>query len=311
MKPKSGRGPRILAVVAVVTAILVADVRRAGAANRAWDAARAVLPVEPYVIVGVNVAALRSSKLFAFAMATLTSDRDVAKGLDVVRHGCGIEPADAVKEVVFAMDANQQGAFYVSLKGVGEKEITACMIAAARTLAGERVTAQRQGQVVEYVSNVGDRLYVGWIGADVMVLTSSPHDRGVLERWMGGKGATPRGNAAKLLARVPTGAALWAVIVDGTASSGGALRSAWGAIDLAGGGVGVDVRVKLRGGDEAKKIARDVKLELQQAGRGAAPEVARALGAVKVTASGDEVQARVKLSEDDAVALAKLALQRL
>src|SRR5262249_19291653 len=123
---------RILAVIAV-SSVAVAGRARADA-SRAWTAAKAGLPAETKLVIGVDVAAIQKTQLFATYYPKLHDKPEAAKVLDAIKEGCKLDPVAIVQSVVIAAaDDQEDGAIYVATTGVDKAKLSSCLAATAKT----------------------------------------------------------------------------------------------------------------------------------------------------------------------------------
>ena len=80
----------ILAALALSIAALHGQAR--GDAARAWAAARAGLPADTKVVIGVDVATVQKTQLFATFYPKLHDQPDIASLLDAIKDGCKLDP---------------------------------------------------------------------------------------------------------------------------------------------------------------------------------------------------------------------------
>src|SRR5687767_6542989 len=109
-------------------AALVSSAARADAPGDAWATARGMLPANTQVLFGVNIQTIRNSQLFQtiYGMA-MAQAGDAKDDLEEMKAKCGFELQDAVQGLVVALDENEKGVVFVSLKGVDQARALTCM----------------------------------------------------------------------------------------------------------------------------------------------------------------------------------------
>jgi len=301
----------ILAALALSTAALHGQAR--ADTGRAWAAAKAGLPAETTAVVGVDVATVQKTQLFATFYPKLHDQPEFAKVLDSIKDGCKIDPLTVVQGVVVALSGDQDdGVLYLALSGIDRNKLSSCLQATAQAnapapAAGDKpakVTVKQNGNVTEV--NRGDETgYFGWVGKDVLVVTLHATDKASLTKWMGGKGAFTKSDAARSLAKVNTQAAVW-----GTAAStkelqpGMTAKGGYGALTYAKGQLQADFHVKMETAGQAGSASMMINTQLGAAkASGQVPaELAPVVQAVAVSAENDEVRIKASVAEKDVVA---------
>ena len=246
----------ILAALALSIAALHGQAR--ADASRAWAAAKAGLPADAKVVLGVDVAAVQKTQLFATFYPKLHDQPDVAKVLDAIKDGCKIDPLTVIQGIVFASSGERDdGALYVAVSGIDRTRLSSCLqttaqAAAPHAEAGDKpgdkpadppakVTIKQAGNITE-VSRGSESGFFGWVGKDVLVVSFHATDKPSLVKWMGGKGALVKSDLGKTLARVNTAAAVWGA---GTGTKelqpGMTARGGYGAVTFAKGQLSADI----------------------------------------------------------------------
>src|SRR5690349_15119494 len=103
---------------AIIAALSFASLT-AHADNKAWTAAKAGLPAEIKLVIGLDVAALQKTQVFATYFPMFLEKADGAKTLEAIKTICKIDPLAVVQGMVLAVGKEQEdGALYLSLSGV-------------------------------------------------------------------------------------------------------------------------------------------------------------------------------------------------
>src|SRR6185503_15909959 len=92
-----------LALAAASITALAAPAAFADAPGDAWATAKGMLPATPYVVMGLNVATIKSSTLFQQLYPKMLAQAGEAKeGLETVQKDCGINVTEAIQGAVVA-----------------------------------------------------------------------------------------------------------------------------------------------------------------------------------------------------------------
>ena len=307
---------RVSLALAFAFSAVVASSARADAPGDAWGAAKSMLPANPYVVMGFNIATIKSSTLFQQLYPKLIAQSGEAKeGLDMVQADCGINVTEAIQGVVVAIDDSNAGIIVLSTKGLDQTKINDCFSkVAAKKEPGKKITAGKPDAagVVEYTaSGEKDAIFIAYLPKGVIVMATDPKDKSLLQKWMGGKGADAKGVAGTALGKVNTGAAMWGAVVKAEQIDAGLnMKAAYGAADIAGGNIAGDVHVVLGSAKEATEAAVKFNDQLEQTKKGGQvpPAFANILKSVKIAAVGDEVVVKASISEKEALGLAGMAM---
>src|SRR5690349_17886579 len=96
----------ILAALALSIAALHGQAR--ADTSRAWAAAKAGLPADAQVVIGIDVATVQKTQLFATFYPKLRDQPEFAKVLDAIKDGCKIDPLAVIQGVVVALSGSQE-----------------------------------------------------------------------------------------------------------------------------------------------------------------------------------------------------------
>jgi hypothetical protein len=303
-----------LALCAFAFSAVTASAARADAPGDAWAAARSMLPANPYVVMGMNVATIKSSTLFQQLYPKMLEQSSEAKqGLEMVKTDCGINVTDAIQGVVVAIDESQKGVILLSTKGVDQAKIAECL---GKVAAKEKKTitagkADAQG-IVEYTSSgEKDKLYIAYLPKGVLAMSTEPTDKGLLQKWLGGKGVDAKSAAGSALAKVNTGAALWGVVAKAEKLEENMnMKAGYGSADVTGGNIVADMRIVLASAKEAADavIKANQQLEQLKSGGQVPPQLQNVVKTVKITSAGDELQVKASMAEKEALGLIGMAM---
>ncbi len=306
----------ILAALALSTAALHGQARADTA--RAWAAAKAGLPADTKVVIGVDVAAVQKTQLFATFYPKLHDQPDIAKVLDAMKDGCKIDPLAVIQGIVVASSGEQDdGAMYLAISGVDRNKLSSCLQTAAQANApaaeaGDKpkVTIKQTGNITE-VSRGGDSGYFGWVGTNVLVVTFHATDKASLTKWMGGKGALTRSDVGKTLVRVNTAAAMWGA---GTGTKelqpGMTARGGYGAVTYAKGQLSADIHAVMETAAQAgsASMMANQQLNLIKATGQVPAELAPVVQAILISADHDEVRIKASVAEKDVLGAVSFAI---
>lgn len=292
---------RALSIVALATLSTLVSLAEA-APSRAWAAAKKAHAEVP-ILVGVDVAAVSSTELFKKLVPPLLEKEDGKEVVEKLQKHCSIDPFTAVKSIVAAVDDknDDQGAFYVALAGLDAGKVAACAtkLAAAD---GKQLTVTTKGSVQEMtVKGETSKLYVGWIGKDVLVITTNPTERALLDKFMKGKG---KGDANKLAGKLDTGAAAWMVVMRAEANPMGFdMKAVYGAVKVATGTLAAEVRIVTGNPKQATDTAAMATAALPAIGKNLPPAASAILKTLKISSAGADVVATGTATEKDVMAL--------
>lgn len=295
--------------------------------SRAWAAAKAGLPADAKIVIGVDVAAVQKTQLFATFYPKLHDQPDVAKVLDAIKDGCKIDPLAVIQGIVFASSGERDdGALYVAVSGIDRTRLSACLQTTAQAAAPHaeasdkpgdkpadppaKVTIKQAGNITEVIRG-SESGFFGWVGKDVLVVSFHATDKPSLVKWMGGKGALGKSDLGKTLARVNTAAAVWGA---GTGTKelqpGMTARAGYGSVTYAKGQLSTDIRAVMEDAGQAgsASIMANQQLSLVKATGQVPAELAPVVQAITVSADHDEVRVKATVAEKDVLAAVTFAL---
>jgi hypothetical protein len=306
---------RIAGIVAAVTLSIVSPRARAEP-SKAWTAAKAGLPADAKIVVGINLAALQKTELFAMLYPKLIEQADATKVIDTLKDTCKIDPLAAVQGLVVALSADQQdGAMYIAISGINRAKLSSCLSLAAQGMGDKntKISVQQNGNITQ-VSDGKDTVFIGWAGKDVLIVPIHAEDRSSLLKWMGGKGGLAKSALGKRIAKVNTSATLWgAGEGDKEVQAGVNAKGGYGAATFSKGTLDVDAHAVMENAAQATTMANTVKQQIDDLKQ--APQVPPAavtmLQAVKVTTAKEEVVFKGSVIERDLLSMLALAMSGL
>jgi hypothetical protein len=307
----------ILAALVLSTAALHGQARADAA--RAWAAAKAGLPANTRVVIGVDVAAVQKTQLFATFYPKLHDQPDIAKLLDAIKDSCKIDPLAVIQGIVVASSGEQDdGVMYLAVSGVDRTRLSSCLQSTAQAAApaaapgdkSAKVAIKQTGNITE-VSRGSETGYFGWVGKDILVVTFHATDKPSLVKWMGGKGALARSDVGKALAKVNTSAAMWGAgtgtreLQPGMTAKGG-----YGVVTYAKGQLAADIHAVMETAAQAgsASMMANQQLTLVKATGQVPAEIAPVVQAITVSADNDEVRIKASVAEKDVLGAVTFAM---
>jgi hypothetical protein len=292
-----------LAVVALLPATALAG------PSKAWNAAKGVHPEMP-IIAGVDVASAKSSETFKkFYPMLIQQKPEVQEVLDKLKATCKFDPFTAIQSAVAVVDdaKDNSGAFYIALKGWDAAKLGAC---AKKVAKGEKkdLTAGPVKKGIQELTVKGEskKLYLGWIGKDVLVFATDPFDRAIVEKAITSKGGGTTGGMA---AKIDTGATIWmAVIKEQQIQPGVTMKGLYGTVKVATGNVVGDLHVVLGDEKQASSLVTQANKELPNVQKNLPPAAQSLVKTLKLTAAGPEVNATASAPEKDLLGLLGMLL---
>ena len=299
--------------ILAATAVVSVAAGSARADSRAWAAAKAGLPADTRLVIGVDVTAAQKTQLFATYYPKLHDSPEAGKVLDAIKDGCKLDPLAVIGSVLVASgDDDEDAVIYVALNGLDKTKASSCLQALARTDdKSAKVAIKHTGNVTE-VTKGTDTVYFGWVGKDVVVVPQHSKDKAALTRWMGGKGALARSDLGKTLAKLNTGTTVWGAanstkeIQPGITAKGG-----YGTLNASNGMLAADVHAVLENAQQATSAATMANQQLDQAKNGGPllpAELVALLKATSVTADKDEVRIKANVAEKDVMGAIAFAM---
>jgi len=297
----------VFAACAAGAALCATPDRAAADAARAWAAAKDNLPSQTALVIGADLTAITKSQLFnQFLPLAMSQQADARKVFETIKSTCKIDPLAAIHGVVYATDADRkQGAIYLSLgAGLDQPKLTKCFedVAKATGAKDTKLTIKKTGAITELGVDKDNKIYVSWIGTDVLVIPSDPKDKGILEKWIGQKGGLAKAPVAKIYGNANTKGAIWgASSISTELEPGMRMKSAHGALTVAGGNLTIDLRTTLDSAKSATDAAAKATKQVAEVVSGAnLPQNAKTmLQQISIKATGPEVAVKVSVPESE------------
>jgi hypothetical protein len=292
--------------LALTAALFVAWVPSVAVAapSKAWTAAKKA-HVDAPIIAGLDVASAKSSQSFTqFYPLLLASKSDVKEVLDKLQDQCKFDPFVAVNSVVAVIDNenDNKGAFYIALKGWDATKLGTCAKKLAKSEGKEIVVGPVKKGIQQYeMKGKDEKLYLGWVGKDVLVVATDPKDKSLVEQAIGGKG---KGQANQLASKLDTSSTMWMVVIKSQSVQPGIdMKALYGTVKVANGNVDSNIRVLTGDATQATQLVTTFNKELPNLGKSLPPAAASLVKTLKLTSTGAEVQASASAPEKDLLAL--------
>ncbi len=281
-------------------------------ASRAWTAAKAGLPADTKVVIGVDFGAIQKTKLFTTYYPKLRDKPEVSKVLDSMKTICKLEPLSTVQGVVVATAGDRdEGAVYLSITGVDRARLSSCLQQAGQAAdKTAKVSIVQDGNITALTENTNTSFF-GWVGKDVIVVSTHGKDKAALVKWMTGNGALAKSDLGKTIAKVNTAAPLWGAgegskeVQPGVTATGG-----YGSVTFASGNLNADVHGVMASAAQATTMAAAANKQLTEAKQGAGmpPAIIGLLKAISVTSAKEEVVVKASVVEKDLMVVIGLAM---
>lgn len=301
---------RNLLAVAAVLALL--PVSAFAGPSKAWNAAKGVHPEAP-IIAGVDVASAKSSETFKMFYPRLIQKKpEVQDVLDKLKATCKFDPFTAIHSAVAVVDdANDNtGAFYIALTGWNAAKLGAC---AKKVAKGEQkdLTVGPVKKGIQELTMKGEskKMYLGWIGKDVLVVATDPSDRALVEKAIKSKGG---GTTGTMAAKIDTSATIWmAVVKEQQIQAGITMKGLYGTVKVASGNIAGDLHVVTGDDKQAKTLVDAFNKEIPNVQKSLPPAAQALVKSMKMSSAGAEVNATASSPEKDLLGLLSLVLGNL
>jgi len=174
-----------------------------------------------------------------------------------------------------------------------------------------KIVAKTTGKITEYgIAGEPKKLYIAWLAADVLAISTDPDDKALLDRMIGGKGT--QGAMTKLVGKASPGSAIWLATTKPTpVPTGGTMKAGFGTVDATRGNVALDMHMVMTTAKDAKKFVDDAVQLLTVARSQIPPQFAGLVDALKVSAAGDDASMKLVAAERDLLGLITFAFANL
>lgn len=230
------RAMKKLAAVAAV-ALSLTFAATAHAESKSWAAVKGSIHGKANIVMGGNLAAARSTKVFSSALQMMLSEEEDAKrAFEMIKTGCNIDVPAAIADFTVVMRDGDDPLVVLALDGLDEAKLVGCVETLAAKELGKAVklTAKKKGKITTYsVPGEKEKLYFAWLAKDVLAFSEDPTAKGKLEKLLAGKAA--KGALGKYLGKVNSDHALWAGVSMKEKEDGLTILGGYGSVDLAAG----------------------------------------------------------------------------
>jgi hypothetical protein len=304
-----------IAGIVVAAALSWVSVRAHADTSKAWAAAKAGLPADAKVVIGIDLAAIQKTQLFATYYPKLLAKSDGGKVIDAMKAACKLDPLTSVQGVVIATTLDQEdGASYIALSGIDKAKLSSCLPLAIQSGDKDAKVAIKHDGNITQITKGTTIAYVGWASKDVLVVPFKTEDKAAVTRWMSGKGALAKAELGKTLGKLNTSAAVWGAGNAGKdgkeIESGITVKLGYGTLVFAKGNLDVDVHAVMGDAKQAATMAAEAKTQIDQARQGGVmpPAISGMLKAVAITTANDEIVVKASVAEKDLASALELAL---
>jgi hypothetical protein len=277
-------------------------------------AAFALFPKESNMVAGINVAALRGTKLWdKFAPMIQQQAGDDLKEFTAA---CGIDPLTSVDSIVVGGNVGDDKSMVIAIKGNLDK---AKVLECAKKLAakeGEDLKIEEDGQIVGFTDGK-ESMYVAWL--DDGTIVTGPGAEGNKE-WLQGvlsgkSSVTENKDFMGLVDSTNSGSSIWFAMVPpaddnpfGAMGAGPAPKSMYGSIDLSK-GLKIDAGLRYDKADDAKMTSDQANQMMGP--MKADPTFGKYLAKTSVGTSGNDLILKVDLNDAEFGELMTMLEQQL
>ncbi len=292
--------PALVASLALACSLAVAPAARAD--NRAWAAAKSVLPGGMLVVGGANVTSVRASPLFQKVWPSLLAQSGApGDALDAVKATCKVDTLASIDSVAVAVDGAGKGAFVIALKGLTQPQVEGCLTKLAASKSGKLAIAHA-GQMATY-SGVGDKSFsVKWLDRSTFMVTTEPGDPSSFKAMTAG-GLSRDPALAPGLAAVKTNATAWAVVnkQEDLGTIKGKVVLGYGDASVASGTVSATIHVVTDSATTATAAASEARKQIDDGMKSGQvpPMMTGLMKALVIKTAGKELVVSASITETD------------
>ncbi|MEO6774097.1 MAG: hypothetical protein ABI467_13950 [Kofleriaceae bacterium] len=291
-----------LALVVGLTAAAHAD-------SRAWSIGKTVIGPSATMVGGLSASSLRSSEVYAKLVPLLMARAgEVKDALDSIEKACKLDVLAAIDSVAFGVDRTQAGSIVIALKGTNHKALDAC--ARARGTADHKpVTITTEGKLTRYEGMTDQPMYVRWLASDVVAISTTPDDKAVTTKLLGG-GVTSSKPLKAGLAATDKSASAWWVYSDehDLPNMAGKLEQIWGSAKVKAKQIEFTSHMVTDSPASAQAFADEANKQLAAAQTGGSQALQTALAHVTIKLDHGMVAASGSITSDDVFPLLMSAM---
>jgi hypothetical protein len=272
------------------------------------------MPVDTEAVVGISLANLTQSKLWAQyqPMFQAAMDKEFAE----FKEACGFDPITTIKGVYVGINSAKEEEPVVVVDGVKRDVLGKCIQAMAKK-EGDEVTVKDEGKLTIVTSSKEDEnVTIGWINDSKMVMTPKKNDAAwVTERIEGKNSITGNKSFMAVADAAKQSQPFWfaAKFADGSPAAKGLSEIAAGVAPMGiygsfgfTTGLDIDLGVRFKTGEEATKLAEMAKTQIGAVKPmlGAAASIVDKLD---LKAVGNDLQVKLSITEADIKTLEQVA----
>ena len=287
----------------VAALLLCVTATAAHAESHAWTTAKKTLPGGLQAVLGVNVAPIKASALYAQLMPMVAAKAgDAQAKIDKLKSICGLDLTGSLDSVVVGLTSDEKAVVVLALKGTNQKALEACGQKVAKA-DGKTLAITKDGGITKYSGMGDDDAYIKWLSKDTLAIAQ---DKDTLTALTAG-GITKDAVGAQV-GKLSTDAALWGVVNKGQdiPDVGGKMTSAYGTLNLKGGNLAADVHLVMDSAKTAATGATQASTQLDAVKKsGQVPkQFMAAVDSITVKAAGSELVLDGHVSEADLASMA-------
>ncbi|MFO0549819.1 MAG: hypothetical protein U0271_15610 [Polyangiaceae bacterium] len=275
----------------------------AAAPTKSFTAASANLPGDTQLVGTSSIKTVRSTKVFqSLFPQLLKSERDLNEANDKITKLCGIDAVKAIDDVTIGVGKGDEAGIYVAMNGVSESKLVDCITKLAKD-EKEVITSSKSGNITELKSDKSKKsVFFGWLTGDVLVVTSDPNNKALLEKEMGGKGALAKSTVGARLSRLSSDAAISVVFDKELPMDGMKIKSGELTVTVSGGNATLNASFEMGSKKEAEDVAKFLNDLLNQSGMKKPPaSVQKVAKTLSAKASNAEVKVTATAAESDII----------
>lgn len=287
-----------LVAFATVAVATVAVANSLAAETRSWNKIKAKLPAGTEAVIGIDAEAARKTAMYAGLLAMISKEKDVKQVLDGVKSACQLEAPSLVSDVtlVFGKASAVAIGFTISSDKLAE-----CAKKAVDGIARKKLAITVDGKITKYTAPGLPSLWGTWLTNDVLLvpfeILRSEDDttrKRALDTFIAA--GAPSAGLAAVLRRVDLAKPVWFAVDSPDDKE---MKSGFGTVAVADQRIVVAAKVVAISPELAKQGAGAAKAKLSERAKGAKPEVAKVLNAVKVTANGSDIDISATVADGD------------
>jgi hypothetical protein len=287
--------------VAFVAVVLSAHT--AAADSKAWTSGKSVISGSENIVGGMSASSVRASALYQqWLPMVLSQAGEVKTSLETITKECSIDVLASIDSIAFGIDNNQTGSVVIALKGTNHKALDACAQKLGKA-DNKTVTITTEGKFTKY-EGMGDKpLYLQWLAADVLAVSTSPDDKDASKKLLS-SGVTSNKALAKALGAIDKSASAWLVVdKEQVIDNVGKVEQFYANAVVANKKITLSGHIVTDTPATATSLSAAVTKKLADKQAGASKSLQAAIGSVTLKAAGSDISASAAIAEDDVVAL--------